>query len=406
MPETGNPIRGDAEKTPEQREAKFEILADRESRKMLWDRVNRLVDAAARQRFGVPVMVFLDKSARPLSWMFRARWQKRFPDTPVPEIRYMALGRRQVLEDNTDLVELHQDMSATLVTEENPWSGKRLREMYGASMQLTSAHDAAAKLLREKFFEEAGGHGLLDEYRARVGEIAGRYADLKDKRIIVVDDYSSTGASKVLAEFLLQDAIPGAVVQGVNLYDGSEVGKIPWIQTQGLAGVVELAGQQDLLAAPLNRETFEKVRSEIEARVSAYENGQLQDEIRTYRDRLDRLDAKLAEGGSKFDEASGWVADGRRMLDDAGHAGDRTKRVKAYGALAETSVQLYDRFDRYKENHPTLRNTLCPTFWVNADYPKAVEILNSLTSFEEIKAKSDGLRTEIAALAKLEADQF
>lgn len=395
----------EVEKSHEGEEKNFEILRDKEVRELLWDRVNRLVDGVANQRFQTPVLMFLDKSARPLSWMFRARWKHRFPDRPVPRVRYAAVGRRQMLEGETDMIVLHQDLGDTLVTETSPWGGKRLREIYGAPMQIVSGADLLAQFAKEKLFED--GHGVRDEYDARVRELAGRYADLKDEKIFVVDEYSETGTSQLLTELMLQDALPNANVHGLHLFGAEEQKAIPWLQHQGLAGVVELAGQDELLASPLTRENFERVRTEMAARTEEYDRTNFTYDRETFLGRLDDFERNMRDSDAPERESFlATVGELKARCAAADRIADLVERLRAYEKIRSISSELYGRFSALQDANPALREVRFPLFWLNPSFLKSAETLAMLTSFEDVKTKSDALREELVALARLDRDQL
>lgn len=399
--------RQEVQKAPETQEGKFEILADRESRKLLWDRVNRMVDGVARMRGEPPTLLFLDKSARPISWMFRARWKHRFPDVKIPDIRYAGIGRRQIFELDNDFVELHRDLGGILITETGPSGGKYLREFYGSPMQVVSASDSQAAFTKRKFFETAKGHGLLEEYESRVEELASRYHDLDGRQVIVVDDYSTEGTTQLLAEFLLQDALPTAVVNGVHLFSSNEKDAMPWLQMQGMAGVVEFAEQEDFLVTPLTRESFTRVRGEVRDRLDAYEHEDLQRQIQRYRKDLDVVGEAIAKtADEKYATVRSTISRIRELLSKAEKITDQVKRAQAYRAVEGAAFDFANQFRTIKVEIRELWNFQSPVLWVDRNYLLAAEMLASFVSFEEVKAQSSALRSELTALAKLEADQL
>ncbi len=393
--------------SPERPKPHFDILADREFRQVLWDRVNRLVDGVKRQRFGSPTLLFLDKSARPLAWLFRARWKKRSKDQPVPGIRFAAVGRRQNLEQTDDFIQLHQDLSDVLVVEENPYGDERFRKIYGKPMMLRAARSPQTDYVKGKFLEEIRGHGASGEYAARVKELAERYADLKAQRVIVVDDYSDTGASKLLTQLMLSDALPHADIESIHLFSEEEMHKIPWLQRQGLVGVVELAESDELLASPLNRETFEKLKAEYADRIRTYEEEDLAHEREFFSKRLETLLEQLVgKSGGLYDVIRDKASVLKRQLLEAERYATGSERAKRFRAVYVGSMDLFNDVMKLRDQDPTFQYIAAPTLFASPDYERATETLESFTSFEDVREKSDALRQEIAALGNMEREEL
>lgn len=64
-----------------------------EQKSLLTKRTDELIDEL--QKSNVQMLIFMDRSARPLSWMFRDQWKKRFPDTQSPMIKFVNIGREK-----------------------------------------------------------------------------------------------------------------------------------------------------------------------------------------------------------------------------------------------------------------------------------------------------------------------
>lgn len=97
----------------------FEMLTDPEQRRLLGEATEELIDhvvAVETQEVAatVPrdttkrppptkrVVVFLDKSARPLSTLFREMWKMKRPDERVPQILFMNIGQEKNGNDEND----------------------------------------------------------------------------------------------------------------------------------------------------------------------------------------------------------------------------------------------------------------------------------------------------------------
>ncbi len=412
---------------PEQQEKKekevtFEILNDPEFRKVLWDRVNRLVSFAGKQRFGTPSFLFLDKSARPLAWLLRERWKNRFPDKELPRTHFAAIGRKQTLEsdhDNTYL-QMHRDMTDVLY-ESDGMSREQMYAKYRDPMQMYPARGPDMDWLKQRFFQwskRRGDSAVEEGFHSDAQMLRDRYkGQFEDKKVVVVDDYAEVGTSKILAELMLQEAFPEASVSGTHLFNGEEKSKIPWLQTQGLAGVIEFAGDDSLLASPLSREGFDKIKEEVASRVTK-EAESLQANLGYVEEGLAAIireseQVSATETGAQSigekETFAGLADEARELIAVVARiraAGTLEDRLPLYLELERESYSLFKNVSLATRTYPVHAELWAPRFFVGGDFVNAVQISDSLTSFEDVKAKADQLRKELKALAKLNEDEL
>src|SRR3989339_854782 len=167
-------------KTSELQSVNFNILHNTETRKLLYERTMDLAWIAKREKFGT--IFFLDKSARPISWLFREIWKTQFPGQPLPDIRFLAVGRTSVLELLQSGFEDAQEQLPTDFKNAVPTSLMPFDERYGQA---------------------------IDNIPSKIKEIHRLYAGhLKSEPILVVDDYVSSGTTMMLSLGLLQRAFP------------------------------------------------------------------------------------------------------------------------------------------------------------------------------------------------------
>lgn len=79
----------------------YEILLDPEMRKNLLERMDQFIKNILKT--DVQIIVFLDKSARPLSWLFQKRFQKLFPEKEMPKIHFINIGGSDVGHEGYNL---------------------------------------------------------------------------------------------------------------------------------------------------------------------------------------------------------------------------------------------------------------------------------------------------------------
>lgn len=90
----------------------YEVITNPEQREIIKRRAIEMVEAAK----DCEMVIFLDKTARPLSTLFRDLWPVIYPEKPMPALRFVNIGRekRRALEDfaerlphlETDLLKL------------------------------------------------------------------------------------------------------------------------------------------------------------------------------------------------------------------------------------------------------------------------------------------------------------
>ena len=70
------------------------------------------------------VVVFLDKSARPYSYLFKERWKALYPDSEVPQIRFANIGTEKDKRDYSPYKSNPEDLRKIFGSKQ--FSGKRI----------------------------------------------------------------------------------------------------------------------------------------------------------------------------------------------------------------------------------------------------------------------------------------
>lgn len=137
-------------------------------------RAREMVDAVRRQK--PDTLFFLDRSARPVSWIFREAWKKYNPDEEMPNIKFIDVGplKTRVRKDG---------------------SGKYFRDLdvYGGKSELIK--EEINPLIEQLEADEVFLKMLNDVYRG-------------NKRAMVIDDYKGLGTTRDLAIGVLQHFFP------------------------------------------------------------------------------------------------------------------------------------------------------------------------------------------------------
>lgn len=180
------------------------VIRNEEVRQLLRDRVGALVEHAKATR--ADSLVFLDKSARPIAWLFRDLWRQATPDEPVPACRFVNIGR---------LEEPHL-----------PEFPRKQRKTYG--------------------------RGAVDA----VGVAFGPQFD--GKRVLIVDEVVVSGSTLQSAMSVFKEAFPNAKFEPVHIATVREIGNLPWMDMPGATSVLEL--DEGLFTHSLTPDTVDRAR--------------------------------------------------------------------------------------------------------------------------------------------------
>ena len=201
----------------------FEIVKDPETRDKLRERTLQLVDKVAEE--DVSVLFFLDKSARPVSWLFRDLWKQQYPDKNLPRIYFMNIGREHSLHSAAD------------------------RRVFVGQKKIRDAHS--------------------EEFEEVSRKIQETYPDVKDAdSVLIIDDISNTGTSIWLSKEVISRAFPNTSVETQTLFAVSQIDHFPWMETPGSTGVVEIG--DEILTGALTEENVKKKYNEFSDKFHHY----------------------------------------------------------------------------------------------------------------------------------------
>ncbi len=191
---------------------RFELIENPEFRKLLKHRVDQLVDRVHNQHDDC--VVFLDKSARPISWLFKALWANRFPADSLPQLRFINVG---------------------------------------------TGHQART---------EPGRIPAMDQEQAdyQLQQTFGNQFD--DKSVLIVDEVRASGQSAASAENIMRHAFSKAKqINHTFIFDASEVGYVPWMIMPGVLNIVDL--DDELLVRRLDEQELENLKDRIASHVTS-----------------------------------------------------------------------------------------------------------------------------------------
>ncbi len=190
----------------------YEMLPDKEVRGEILRRIDRLIDEV-RERCA-DVLVFLDRSARPLAWVFRDRFRIRFPEEKPPQVKFI-----NVQSDHNEYVIRNLDRAS----ETSSWA-----TVDDVLPFRTGLEDHTAD------FTTLSGV-TLDNMRSRFK------SSLDGKRILVIDEMTLTGSALGKAMRYLSHVVNRGQIFGKPFFyqERSSLEATPWIHEKGSSGVME-----------------------------------------------------------------------------------------------------------------------------------------------------------------------
>lgn len=131
----------------------------------------------------IDTVVFLDKSARPLSWMVREFWDIFAPGKPMPEMKFVNIDAAQWANMPSDGARpTEEDMAEVVVTQDEI---QKLRTIFTPKEAVWHEGDESTL-------------GLAD------------HTYLDGRRVLVVDEIKTTGSTLKFASQVMQQAFPEA----------------------------------------------------------------------------------------------------------------------------------------------------------------------------------------------------
>ncbi len=229
----------------------------------------------------VDTLVFLDKSARPLSWLFRAAWKKADLG-PIPDVKFMNIGQATELRTGAKDLLAGDRFGAGLYDAE--------REQLDARLWSSSTKD---KWLTTKDIPARWAKGLLqrDEIVAMLADTFENQFD--GKSVVVVDEFASSGRSQIAAMGLLALAFPRmASVQATSFFvDKDDYRHIFWHEVAGFTDVIE--GSDPLFASSITDSNIQRIREQHEDRGTSVMPSWLHESAEDLRARSTKLRADM-----------------------------------------------------------------------------------------------------------------
>lgn len=195
---------------------------------------------------GFDHVIFLDKSARPLSWIVRTIWKEYYKDEIMPKLRYLNLGSPDTSFGASESLPGPNDVSAFLsdlreVATTGWVSTDRMKnELAEFERENPSGYDHSRQVL-------AWALEPSDVFNGVPVSIPKEY-DAGARHIAIIDDFVKNGITLSRAIAYMQYRNPEALVEGTGFF-ASQLNHdrelMPWLWRQDIGGVRDMPSTRD-----------------------------------------------------------------------------------------------------------------------------------------------------------------
>ena len=239
----------------------YEILSDPEVRENLLERMQELTEQIHDRN--INSLVFLDRSARPLAWMFHDLWKQVYPETKAPDIKFLNVGTSTFTQKGTARM-------FTYDAGKEPWyledDARHMVQQRDIQHDWLSASDIPEEW-QSTIAEQTDRLQVLEKTFSteRNGKVSSH--EFENKHVLIVDDIISSGRSQLVAIGILTAAFPNAEFQSTALFKSlrntnTDRKFLPWLSLPAMSGILELP-ETELLSARVTPEHIERIREEL-----------------------------------------------------------------------------------------------------------------------------------------------
>lgn len=334
------------------------ILTEAKGREQIKNRMDRFVETVRDRK--IDTLVFLDKSARPLSWLFRDLWKQKFPEDDRPEIKYVNIGWNEegIHEGPSELPSRGRDqlikhhevfpLIQKSAEQDNWWTEESVPAAVWNKVPSSSQN---ARILKKLFGDQ-----------------------FKDKSILIVDEVSYSGTSQLFAQKCFLEAFPDAKdIQSMNLFYGGQVdGGLPFVRSRvGRSGVMEMDADS-LLASPITEANIDSLLAKKQAEI-------------------DKMNEAVSQYFEPIQSLLNTFIHEFAMIKEVAEPGDREGLEQMEFSIAGIQELFEDYEDDHEEAAYFIIGTICD------DIDEIIEIYEESSFSEEIRKRLSG---SIALLEK------
>lgn len=162
-------------------------LKDPEVRNRIHKRGKELVEFVKISNF--ETLVFIDRSARPISWIFDAFWMKFLPDDIKPDSIFLYLGQK-------DLRRKYIDGIGSAISE----TGHQFVGIYDTKENIS--------LFQQRVREDKK---TLRRIKRELGEKGVK--NLRDRKVLIIDESEFEGVSRLFAEEVIDEVFSPSLIK-------------------------------------------------------------------------------------------------------------------------------------------------------------------------------------------------
>jgi hypothetical protein len=269
-----------SEREPEK--VQYNILESKEGRQLILERTDKLIDLVQEQN--IASLVFFDRSARPLSWIFRERWKHRLSNQKQPKVHFLNIGRS--VNNSTEMGRLREYVGTVASQRSSPGEPLEIVTLVSAqerrpSVSLTTLPDMIPDAMRH----------LRSAYPPTPGEGS----------TLLIDEVAESGLSLDVGLLLFASAHPDHDVAATHLFRDREWKSVPWLHLDDR----ELTGMHDddtILAKPITASNAALPLERIEEKLPKHLVNEAATQVRSVlvekRSELARIDRAVERQGN------------------------------------------------------------------------------------------------------------
>ncbi len=223
----------------------FSRLTNKEWRQEVLERVDQLIEQITDN--GIEELIFLDKSARPLSWLVKERWKHKNIQKQSPKIKYIDLGLtemkdnrlgeqtivEQMQKEADDLYKNKDESQKYEYTNDDDWFWKK--------DSFAEGNDVDGEIWMSKNHISPLWRDVIKRHPELIAKIRARYGTKLGKTLII-DELLFSGGTLNTAVALFTEAYPETEVHGVHFFIQNcrnPATQIPWFKKKHMIGVEE-----------------------------------------------------------------------------------------------------------------------------------------------------------------------
>ncbi len=259
----------------------YKVMKSKEERRIVSERMFEFLEQIKEN--DIDSLIFLDRSARPLSWLFIEMWKRRFKDLDMPTVRYANIGRASGYTDGDSRLTPALRSDAVVV-----------ESLKNYVNEFASHTFIDIDMVPEQFIEHVSSE------KKPLQQLRENYKNqFSGQRILIIDEFSDTGGTLMTAQALFDSAFPDAAgVQATAFLTREQVHsrQMSWsTSTTRYVPVLELFDNEKLLTAKISEKNVKLIQKEVEKRTREVIEVNLSVDVAEYSSNIKLVKQKLKD---------------------------------------------------------------------------------------------------------------